>query len=105
MCEIPKEAEIWHRIKYLNPTKAPGPDGMTGLFSHNYWHIVKENVVLFIQIFFMRGRMLREINHTNIALIPKIPKKCRNIHDNSILAHENFHTMKIEKGKWRIDDW
>jgi hypothetical protein len=86
--------------------------------------------------------MLKEFNHTNIALVPKIDNpsivkhlrpislanfnyktilkilsnwfkpllhkivfptqsaflKCRSIHDNTILAHELFHSMKQKKG-------
>lgn len=72
LCLIPDEAEIFHAISSLGLNKAPGPNGMTGLFYKTYWNIVKHNVVDSVQSFFRGGFMLREFNQTNIALIPKV---------------------------------
>jgi hypothetical protein len=96
-----------------------------------------------VQNFFRSGFLLKELNHTHLALIPKIenPSKVshfrpislsnfaykiiskilanrlkpllkkiisphqsaflqgRSIHDNSILAHELFHSMKKKRGR------
>lgn len=52
--------------------KAPGSDGFPGLFYQNYWDIVGVDVVKAVQNFFQEGAFLREINHTNITLIPKV---------------------------------
>jgi hypothetical protein len=142
LCLIPDEKEIFLAISDLGLNKAPGPDGMTGLFYKSYWPIVKESVVNSVQSFFRGGFLLKEFNHTNIALIPKIDNphlvhhfrpislinfnykiiskilsnrlkpilhkiispsqfaflKRRSIHDNIILAHEVFHSMKQKKG-------
>ncbi|XP_059440565.1 uncharacterized protein LOC132173020 [Corylus avellana] len=142
LCLIPDENEIFLAISDLGLNKAPGPDGMTGLFYKSYWPIVKVSVVDSVQSFFRGGFILKEFNHTNIALIPKIDNpylvhhfrpisltnfnykiiskilsnrfkpllskiispyqsaflKGRSIHDNTILAHEVFHSMKQKKG-------
>jgi hypothetical protein len=142
LCLILDEREIFLAISELGLNKAPGPDGMTGLFYKSYWPIVRTSVVDSVQSFFRGGFMLKEFNHTNIALIPKIDNpslvhhfrpisltnfnykiiskilsnrfkpllhkiisptqsaflKGRSIHDNTILAHELFHTMKQKKG-------
>jgi hypothetical protein len=142
ICIIPDEHEIFAAIKELGLTKAPSPDGMTGLFYKTYWPIVKDSVVIFEQSFFKGGFLLKEFNHTNIAHIPKVDNpslvnhvrpisltnfnykiiskilpnhfkpllqkkispsqsaflKGRSIYDNTILAHELFHSMKQKKG-------
>jgi hypothetical protein len=41
LCLIPGEAEIFLAISELGLNKAPGLDGMTGLFHKSYWPIVK----------------------------------------------------------------
>ena len=142
LCSIPNEVKIFSAIKDLGLNKAPDPDVMTGLFHKTYWPIVKLSVIASIQSFFRGGFMLKEFNHTNIALIPKVDNpssvnqfrlisltnfnykiiskslsnrlkpllhkivspmqsaflKGRSIHDNTILAHEVFHSMKQKRG-------
>jgi hypothetical protein len=139
LCAIPYESEIFTAISNLSLNKAHGLDGITGFFYKTCWLIVKSSVITSVQSFFRRGFMLKEFNHTNIALIPKIDNpssvhhfrpisliyfnykiiskilstrfkpflhkiisptqyailKVRSIHDNTILAHEVFHTMKL----------
>jgi hypothetical protein len=143
LCSVPEEAEIFLAISELGLNKSPGPDGMIGLFYKTYWQIVKSSVVPSVQSFFWGGFMLKEFNHTNIALIPKLENpsrvnyfhpisltnfnykiiskilsnrfkpllhkivspmqsaflKGRSIQDNSIMAHELFHTMKYKRGR------
>lgn len=60
-------------MKSIGAMKAPGPDGLTALFYHTYWDIVKEDVVKSVQHFFSTGFLLKEMNHTHIVLIPKRP--------------------------------
>jgi hypothetical protein len=142
LCAIPDELEIYHAVSHLGQTKAPGPDGMTGLFYTTYWQIVRLDVIHFVQSFFSGGYMLQEINHTNLVLIPKTDNpsranqfrpislanfnykiiskilanrlkpflqniispnqsaflKGRSIHDNAIMAHEIFHSLKKKRG-------
>jgi hypothetical protein len=143
LCSIPEEVEIFLAISELSLNKSSGPDGMTGLFYKTCWQIVKSSVVASVQSFFQGGFMLKEFNHINIALIPKLENpsrvnnfrpisltnfnykiifkilsnrfkpllhkivspmqsaflKGRSIQDNSIMAHELFHTMKYKRGR------
>jgi len=65
--------EIKSVIFSMNDNKAPGPDGYTSAFFKKAWDVVGNDVVLAVQDFFNTSRLLQEINHTNIALIPKVP--------------------------------
>ncbi|KAG5533571.1 hypothetical protein RHGRI_027682 [Rhododendron griersonianum] len=57
----------------LGPLKAPGSDGFPGLFYQSYWDIVGEEVFEAVQNFFQEGYLLKEMNQTNVTLIPKRP--------------------------------
>ncbi|CAN1272874.1 Transposon TX1 uncharacterized 149 kDa protein [Linum perenne] len=63
--------EIRSTVFSIDPTQAPGPDGFTGLFFQRYWDIVAGDVITAVKDFFRRGNMLRSLNHTWLALIPK----------------------------------
>jgi hypothetical protein len=142
LCVIPSKEEIFMAITDLGLNKAPELDGMTGLFYKTCWPIVKLSVIASLQSFFRGDLLLKEFNHTNIVLIPKVDNpsrlnqfrpirltnfnykiiskifsnrlkpllhktvspmqlaflKGRSIHDNTILAHEVFHSIKKKKG-------
>ena len=53
-------------------TKALGPNGFTVSFFQRHWELVKRDVFQVAEIFFGRGFLLKEFNHTDIALIPKV---------------------------------
>jgi hypothetical protein len=93
ICLILDENEIFLVIFDLGLNKAPGPDGMTRLFYKSYWSIVKESVVNSVQPFFRGGFLLKEFNHTNIALIPKI--------DNPYLVH-HFRPISLTNFNYKI---
>ncbi|XP_021979838.1 uncharacterized protein LOC110875957 [Helianthus annuus] len=53
--------------------KLQGPDGFTAGFFKGAWHIVGSEVAEAVIDFFNSGKLLRELNHTLIVLIPKSP--------------------------------
>ena len=57
----------------IDENKAPGPDGFSSLFFKAAWSIIGSDVVEAVTSFFKSGRLLREINCTVIALVPKVP--------------------------------
>jgi hypothetical protein len=71
LCSIPSEKEIYEVLISIGATKAPGPDGFTALFYQRCWSIVKEVVLNCVWDFFKKNHLLKEQNHTFIALIPK----------------------------------
>ncbi|GLT65285.1 hypothetical protein SLA2020_377240 [Shorea laevis] len=90
---FPEEAEIFQTFSQLGLTKAPGPDGFTGLFYKTYWKIIRVNVIDYVQNFFRSGFLLKEFNHSHIALIPKVDNPSRVNHFRPI-SLTNF-TYKI----------
>uniref|UniRef100_A0A251VNU9 Putative RNA-directed DNA polymerase, eukaryota, Reverse transcriptase zinc-binding domain protein n=1 Tax=Helianthus annuus TaxID=4232 RepID=A0A251VNU9_HELAN len=53
--------------------KAPGPDGFTAAFFKSAWPVIGDDISNAIIDFFGSGKLLRELNHTMLVLIPKIP--------------------------------
>lgn len=64
--------EVHKAIKTMNGLKAPGPDGILGIFYKSQWDIIKDKLVEFIQCLFQDSSKVSLINDTFIALIPKI---------------------------------
>ncbi|XP_074314415.1 uncharacterized protein LOC141649629 [Silene latifolia] len=65
------EEEVTEALNQMHPLKAPGPDGMNGLFFQTYWGTVGPAVVSIV-LKILRGEELpTEFNKTNIVLIPK----------------------------------
>nr|XP_043611422.1 uncharacterized protein LOC122583015 [Erigeron canadensis] len=56
----------------IGDNKAPGPDGFTSAFFKKSWRVIGDEVSSAIQDFFVHGRLLQEVNHTILALIPKV---------------------------------
>ncbi|GJX74220.1 hypothetical protein Tco_0312815 [Tanacetum coccineum] len=70
------DAEIKSALFSMSDDKAPGPDGFTAAFFKKAWDIVGDNFSCAIRDFFSNGKLLREVNHTIIALIPKVTTPC-----------------------------
>lgn len=52
--------------------KAPGEDGLTGLFFQRFWSILENDIFDAVNSFFTGGPILQGINHTILTLIPKV---------------------------------
>ena len=63
--------EITKVICSFDGDKTPGPDGFPFLFFHKYWHIICEDVCNGVKEFFGSRKILKELNGTFLALIPK----------------------------------
>ncbi|KAK1427996.1 hypothetical protein QVD17_16799 [Tagetes erecta] len=72
MIRVVTEIEIRKAMFTIGDDKAPGPDGFTSAFFKKMWPSIGKDIVLAIQDFFNKGKLLKELNHTVIALIPKV---------------------------------
>nr|GEW67696.1 hypothetical protein [Tanacetum cinerariifolium] len=64
--------EIKSAMFNIGDDRAPGQDGFSSVFFKKSWNIVGEDVCSAIKDFFHNGKLLKEINHTFLALIPKV---------------------------------
>lgn len=48
----PTDKEIKKAIDEINPDKASGPDGMTGLFYHRFWEVTAKDIIAMVKEFF-----------------------------------------------------
>ncbi|GKC98183.1 hypothetical protein Tco_1168458 [Tanacetum coccineum] len=60
----------------INDNKAPGPNGYTAYFFKKAWDVVSFDVCRAVKEFFTNGKLLKEVNSTLIALIPKLSYAC-----------------------------
>lgn len=63
--------EIKRAVFSIDEDRAPGPDGYSSKFFKASWEVIGEEVTAAISEFFMSGKLLQELNHTLISLIPK----------------------------------
>lgn len=69
--------EIYTTLSQMSPTKAPGPDGLPTAFYHKHWHLVRYGVINTCLHILNNGGDIAPLNHTHIALIPKVSKPSR----------------------------
>nr|KAJ0193875.1 hypothetical protein LSAT_V11C800388240 [Lactuca sativa] len=65
--------EIKSALFDIDDDKAPGPDGYSSKFFKKAWRIVGDDFCVAVKEFFLSKKILKEINATVIALVPKIP--------------------------------
>ncbi|KAL2228622.1 UNVERIFIED_CONTAM: hypothetical protein Sindi_1841900 [Sesamum indicum] len=87
-------ADVKQAVFDIAEDKAPGPDGYSSGFFKAAWPIVGQEVTTVVMDFFNTGRLLKQINTTLLALIPKSGASAfvpgRSIGDNIMLAQELF---------------
>ncbi|XP_074288741.1 uncharacterized protein LOC141613898 [Silene latifolia] len=64
--------EIKQTLFSIPNDKAPGPDGYSSQFFKATWDITGKDFCEAIQDFFRSGKLLKQLNDTNITLIPKV---------------------------------
>nr|GFC75930.1 methylenetetrahydrofolate reductase 1 [Tanacetum cinerariifolium] len=64
--------EIKSAMFNIGDDRSPGLNGLSSVFFKKSWNIVGEDVCSAIKDLFHNGKLLKEINHTFLALIPKI---------------------------------
>ncbi|GJY89249.1 hypothetical protein Tco_0503877 [Tanacetum coccineum] len=69
--------EVKEAFFSIGDDKSPGPDGYTAAFFKEAWNVVANDVTNAICEFFRNGTLLKELNHTIIALIPKVKNPTR----------------------------
>ncbi|XP_011083323.1 uncharacterized protein LOC105165859 [Sesamum indicum] len=83
--------DVKNAVFDISEDKAPGPDGYSSGFFKAAWPVVGTEVTRAVLNFFTTGKLLKQVNSTLLALIPKaafIPG--RSIGDNILLAQELF---------------
>lgn len=58
----------------MSNDKSPGPDGYTSEFFKDAWEIIRRDVTVAVQSFFLKGFLPKGLNSTILALIPKKEK-------------------------------
>eukprot|EP00253_Pinus_taeda_P001927 PITA_01927 len=72
LCREITLGEVEEAVNSMSNDKAPGPDGFTINFYKACWHIVRQEVWDVVEDSKRSGSILKSINSTFIALIPKI---------------------------------
>lgn len=70
------EAEIKATIFSMPMNKSPGPDGYSIEFIRSAWDTVGGDIIAAVSEFFRNGWLLKDLNTTAIALIPKKSEAC-----------------------------
>uniref|UniRef100_A0A453BG03 Reverse transcriptase domain-containing protein n=1 Tax=Aegilops tauschii subsp. strangulata TaxID=200361 RepID=A0A453BG03_AEGTS len=71
--DLLSEGEVWAAIKGMNPTSAPGPDGLPVKFFQAFWNVIKPEVMAIFDEFYIGSIDLGRLNYGTISLIPKVP--------------------------------
>ncbi|GJX35824.1 sodium/hydrogen exchanger 6 [Tanacetum coccineum] len=64
--------EVKSVIFSMRDDRAPGLDGFTAAFFKKAWDVVGGDITCVVRDFFSNGKLLKELNHTIISLIPKV---------------------------------
>ncbi|GJT02461.1 hypothetical protein Tco_0823630 [Tanacetum coccineum] len=77
MVRVVSSQEVKSAMFSMGSDKSPGPDGFTAAFFKDTWDIIGSDITKAVCEFFTNGRLLKELNHTILALIPKVNAPAR----------------------------
>ncbi|XP_039161739.1 uncharacterized protein LOC104455464 [Eucalyptus grandis] len=86
------DLEVKKTLFSLAKGKAPSPDGFTAEFFKSNWDIVGPLVIEAVKDFFSSGCLLKEVNATILALIPKVPNACE-VNDRPIACCNTIYKL------------
>lgn len=69
---IPSGLEILKVVRSMAGDKSPGPDGFNLKIFQHQWPIIGQDITRMVQNFFSTRHILKEMNTTFLALIPKV---------------------------------
>nr|GEU65981.1 hypothetical protein [Tanacetum cinerariifolium] len=112
MIRMVSDTEIKNAMFSMGNEKSPSLDGFMAAFFKVAWDIVGKDVILDVCKFFINGKLLKELNHTIIVLIPKVSTPAtvlispnqsafvlgRSIADNILLTQEIMHNYHLNHG-------
>ncbi|KAK6162199.1 hypothetical protein DH2020_002040 [Rehmannia glutinosa] len=88
--------EIRDALFDIGEDKSLGPDGFNSCFFKNSWQIVGDDFCAAIEEFFVNGSLLKQINHTVIALVPK-GRHAQSVGDYRPISNSNVFYKVITK--------
>ncbi|VFQ89794.1 unnamed protein product [Cuscuta campestris] len=72
LIKLVDRSEVKEALFSIGNEKSPGPDGYTAAFFKQKWDIVGNSLFEAVSEFFTSGRLLKQINHATVVLIPKL---------------------------------
>ena len=90
------DEEIKKAIFQCHPQKAPAPDGFNAGFFHSNWNTIGDEITKAIKLFFYFGKLIKELNHTFITLVPKTTNASQ-LNDYKLISCRNVMYKFISK--------
>lgn len=88
--------EVIRAIQSIGSDRAPGPDGLTGAFYHQFISTLVNDIIIMVKDFFNTGVVPPTLNNTHICFIPKIDHPTR-MHDYQPISLCNVAYKIISK--------
>ncbi|GJZ03194.1 hypothetical protein Tco_0521155 [Tanacetum coccineum] len=96
MIRVVSTHEVKEAVFEMGNDKSPGPNRYTAAFFKEAWDVVSTDITKAVQEFFINGYLLKEVNHTIIALILKVSSPSR-INDYRLISCSNIIYKCIRK--------